>query len=175
MDDQEILALVREGRCEEAFTQIVNLYSERLYWHVRTIVGTHEDADDVVQDSFLKIWNALPTFRGEAQLYTWVWRIATNEAINHAKRSKRRETSDIEDIPERKGVEGVDGDRAQRLLAEAIETLPPKQRAVFSLRYFDEMPYEQISRVLHTGISSLKASYHFAEGKVRNYILKNSQ
>ena len=170
MDDGGILALVRDGRLEEAFTQIVNLYSERLYWHIRTIVGTHEDADDVVQDSFIKIWNALPSFRGEAQLFTWVWRIATNEAINHARREKLRTTRDIDSLPERGGSSGVDGDEAQRLLSRAIETLSPRQRAVFSMRYFDQMPYEQISRITGTSVGALKASYHFAENKVRTFI-----
>lgn len=175
MSDSEILGLLRQGRLEEAFTQLVNNYSERLYWHVRTIVGTHEDADDVVQDAFLKIWNALPSFRGEAQLFTWVWRIATNEAINHAKHEDRRSSSDLDSVPERPEVSGTDGDKAQMLLTKAIATLPAKQRAVFSLRYFEELPYEEISRMLHTSTGALKASYHFAERKVRDYILNNSQ
>lgn len=177
MEDGEILALYRAGHREEAFTAIVNTYSERLYWHVRTIVASHEDADDLMQDIFLKIWNSLPSFRGESRLYTWLWRIATNEALSHARRESLRAHQSLDGqqaVPEpAQASEGIDGDRAATLLAAAINTLPPRQKAVFSMRYFDGMTYEDISRVMRTSVGALKASYHFAEKKVREYISRH--
>jgi len=177
MDDREILALYRDGRCEEAFTQIVNTYSERLYWHVRTVVGTHADADDLMQDIFVKIWNTLPSFRGESRLFTWIWRIATNEALNHVRHEALRRMPSIDalEAPEDAfpAAEGVDGELAATLLAAAVDSLPPRQRAVFSMRYFDDMSYEDMARVLHLTVGALKASYHIAEGKVRAYVRKH--
>ena len=123
---------------ERLFNEIVKEYSERVYWHVRRFVNNHEDADDLVQEIFLKIWTALPSFRGEAQLFTWVYRIATNETLNWLRREKVRSALRFE-----------------------------KQRQVFILRYYDEMPYEQMSEVLDTSVGALKASFHIAQEKVR--------
>ena len=157
---------------EQVFNGIVTEYSERLYWHVRRMVGSHEDADDLLQDIFLKIWTALPSFRGEAQLFTWIWRIATNETLNWIRREKVRAalrftTIDAEMERRIDSDPFFDGDAADRALSKAVAKLPEKQRQVFILRYYDEMPYEQMSEVLGTSVGALKASYHIAQEKVR--------
>lgn len=177
MTDREIIDLYRNGGQQQAFNEIVKAYSERLYWHVRSVVGSHDDTDDLLQDIFIKIWAALPSFRGEAQLFTWVWRIATNEALNFLKKKGRAQVSSLEEmsdyasrIPDEDAR--LDGDEAQRLLSVAVSMLPPVQRAVFSMRYYDEMKYEEISEVMGSSVSSLKASYHFAYEKVKAFLLK---
>ena len=194
MNDKEILEIYNAGRHEDAFNEIVKSYSERLYWQVRPVVGSHEDADDVLQDVFVKVWTALPSFRGEAQLSTWLYRIALNTAITHATRERRysggERSMDASGCSEAGGHSKAgdgsdfnggalgreaadawfDGDRASRLISSAIAALPPKQRAVFSLRYFDEMPYEQISAIMGSSVGALKASYHFAFEKVKKKI-----
>ena len=157
---------------ERLFNEIVKDYSERVYWHVRRFVNNHEDADDLVQEIFLKIWTALPSFRGEAQLLTWIWRIATNETLNWIRREKVRAalrftTIDAEMERRIDSDPFFDGDAADRALSKAVAKLPEKQRQVFILRYYDEMPYEQMSEVLGTSVGALKASYHIAQEKVR--------
>ena len=157
---------------ERLFNEIVKDYCERVYWHVRRFVNNHEDADDLVQEIFLKIWTALPSFRGEAQLFTWIWRIATNETLNWIRREKVRAalrftTIDAEMERRIDSDPFFDGDAADRALSKAVAKLPEKQRQVFILRYYDEMPYEQMSEVLGTSVGALKASYHIAQEKVR--------
>ena len=209
MTDEEILGLYRAGERERAFDELVKSLSERLYWHVRGLVGSHEDTDDLLQDIFVKVWRSLPGFRGDAQLYTWVFRIATNESLNFLRKRNLRvalglearpaagggvdsnpgagsnsrsnshnSVSGEEQIPEVERVPDsdpyFDGDEAQRLLAVAVSKLPPRQRAVFHMRYFEEMPYEQMAGILEVSVSSLKASYHFAYEKVKEYLLKNA-
>ena len=173
MDDSAILALCRSGQYDQAFSAMVEAWSEKLYWHVRSIVLDHDDADDVVQEAFVKAWNALPAFRGSSGAYTWLWRIATNEALSFLRR--KRETVTIDSLSEREGSEGVDGDKAQSLLEQALASLPPRQRAVFSMRYYDELPYATIASVLGVSEGSLKASYHIAEEKVRSFIEDHSE
>ena len=157
---------------EQVFNSIVKQYSERLYWHVRRMVGSHEDTDDLLQEIFLKIWTALPSFRGEAQTYTWIYRIATNEALNALRREKVRAAlrfSSLDEVMERRidSDPWFSGDAAQRTLSKAVARLPEKQRQVFILRYYDEMPYEEMSKVLDTSVGALKASYHLAQEKIR--------
>ena len=163
---------------ERLFNEIVKEYSERVYWHVRRFVNNHEDADDLVQEIFLKIWTALPSFRGEAQLFTWVYRIATNETLNWIRREKVRSAlrfTSIDAEMERRidSDPFFDGDAADRALSKAVAKLPEKQRQVFILRYYDEMPYEQMSEVLGTSVGALKASYHIAQEKVRSALGKD--
>jgi RNA polymerase sigma-70 factor (ECF subfamily) len=158
---------------ERLFNEIVKDYTERVYWHVRRFVNNHEDADDLVQEIFLKIWTALPSFRGEAQLFTWVYRIATNETLNWLRREKVRAAlrfSSIDTEMERRidSDPFFDGDAADRALSKAVAKLPEKQRQVFILRYYDEMPYEQMSEVLDTSVGAPKASFHIAQEKVRS-------
>ena len=157
---------------ERLFTEIVKDFSERVYWHVRRFVNNHEDADDLVQEIFLKIWTALPSFRGDAQLFTWVYRIATNETLNWLRREKVRATlrfTSIDAEMERRidSDPYFPGDAADRALSKAVAKLPEKQRQVFIMRYYDELPYEEMSAVLGTSVGALKASYHIAQEKVR--------
>ena len=157
---------------EQVFNGIVKEYSERLYWHVRRMVGTHEDADDLLQDIFLKIWTALPSFRGEAQLYTWVWRIATNETLNWLRRERVRAALRFQSIDaelERRILADpyFNGTDAQRELFKALAKLPEKQRQVFVMRWWDELSYEQISAITGTSVGALKASYHIAQEKLK--------
>lgn len=163
---------------EERFCQIVRDYSERVWWHVRRFVNCHEDADDLVQDVFLKIWQSLPSFREEAGIYTWVYRIATNEALNWLRREKVRAAlhfSSLDAEMERRidNDPWFNGDAAERALSKAVARLPEKQRQVFILRYYDEMPYEDMAAVLDTSVGALKASYHIAQEKVRAFISSN--
>ena len=157
---------------EQVFNTIVKNYSERLYWHVRRMVGTHEDADDLLQDIFLKIWTALPSFRGEAQLYTWVWRIATNETLNWLRREKVRAALRFQSVDaemERRIMADpyFNGTAAQRELFKALARLPEKQRQVFVMRWWDELSYEEISAITGTSVGALKASYHIAKEKLQ--------
>ncbi|MBQ8022211.1 MAG: RNA polymerase sigma factor [Bacteroidales bacterium] len=172
MNDQQIIALWESGQHERAFNEIVRNYSERLYWHVRRFVCSHEDADDLVQEIFIKIWGALPTFRGDAQLFTWLYRIATNETLNFLRKQKVRASlrfQSLDDELERKIDEDpyFNGTEAQRLLSKAILKLPDKQRVVFSLRYYEDMKYEDISEITGTSVGALKASYHIAYEKLK--------
>lgn len=158
---------------EEAFRGIVDAYTERLYWHVRRFLCSHEDTNDLLQDIFIKIWSALPSFRGEARLYTWIYRIATNEVLNYLRRQKFKALLSLDSVSaslERRIDEdaGFNGDELQRELHKAIRRLPEKQRIVFSLRYFDEMKYEDISEITGTSVGALKASYHHAYSKIKN-------
>ena len=157
---------------EQVFNKIVKDYSERLYWHVRRMVGTHEDADDLLQDIFLKIWTALPSFRGEAQLYTWVWRIATNETLNWLRRERVRAAlrfQSVDEELERRILADpyFNGTDAQRELFKALARLPEKQRQVFVMRWWDELSYDEISAITGTSVGALKASYHIAQEKLK--------
>lgn len=172
MSDKEILELYRSGEHQRAFNEIVGAYSERLYWHVRTLVCSHEDADDLMQDIFVKVWTSLQTFRGDSQLYTWLYRIATNEAMNFLNKKRVRAALSFEslsDTLERKVEDDpyFNGNEAERLLNKAIQRLPQKQKAVFCMRYYQELSYEDMSEILGTSVGALKASYHFAYEKIK--------
>lgn len=177
MTDAEIIRIYKSGRREEAFNHIVDCYTEKLYWHIRRFLYTHEDTDDLLQDVFIKIWTALPSFRGEAQLFTWIYRIATNLVLNHLRKTRFRSIISMESVPAQMG-RYIDnnpdfcGDALQRELHKAILKLPDKQRIVFNLRYFDEMKYEDISLITNTSVGALKASYHYAYNKIKEE-LKN--
>jgi RNA polymerase sigma-70 factor (ECF subfamily) len=172
MTDSEIIQLYECGRREEAFNGIVETYTERLYWHVRRFLCSHDDTDDLLQDIMIKIWTALPTFRGESKLYTWIYRIATNEVLNHLRKQRFKALVSLDSatsILERKIDDDAyfNGDEMQRELHKAIQRLPEKQRVVFNLRYFEEMKYDEISEITGTSVGALKASYHHAYGKVK--------
>ena len=171
-DDSVLLELFRkEEKRNYAFNLLVHKYQERLYWHVRKMVIRHDDADDVVQNMWIKAWKGLETFRGESALFTWLFRIATNECITFMKQQKAKyllsftgyETVLANSL---RGDAYFDGDETQRKLQVAILKLPEKQRLVFNMRYFEEMPYEQMSEILGTSEGALKASYHLAMKKI---------
>lgn len=176
IDDKELLFQFRQPETKErAFTAIIKKYQEKLYWHVRRMVVDHEDANDVLQNMFIKVWNALDNFREDSQLYTWMYRIATNEALTFLDQQKRRSAVSLSDVESGlsnkiKADSNFDANKLEWKLQLAIQQLPEKQRIVFNLRYFDEMPYEEMSRVLETSEGALKASYHHAAKKIEEFI-----
>ena len=179
IEDHMILASFREEKTRElAFTQLVRKYQERLYWHVRRMVVAHDDANDIIQNVFIKVWKSLEHFREEANLYTWLYRIATNETLSWMEQQKKRTSISLSDdddgsIANRLEAEkGFDANKLEWRLQQAIQSLPDKQKAVFNLRYYDEMPYEEMATVLDTSVGALKASYHHAVKKVEAFLLK---
>ena len=172
MNEKEIISLQKAGEYEKAFNAIVDSYSERLYWHVRRFICSHDDTNDLLQEIFVKVWRALPAFRGESQLYTWLYRIATNEALNFLRKIKNRSDIDVE-VADAVMSDKIDedpyfnGNAMQRELHKAVSMLPEKQKTVFNLRYFEEMKYEDISEITGTSVGALKASYHHAYNKIR--------
>lgn len=178
-DDTILIESFREASTrEQAYTQIVRKYQERLYWHVRRLVVNHEDANDVLQNVFIKVWNYLDNFREESNLYTWLYRIATNETLTFLEKEKRRKSVSLSDEDNNlanklKAEKGFDVHQLEWKLQQAIQKLPEKQRVVFTLRYYDEMPYDKMSKVLETSAGALKASYHHAVKKVEEYLKQN--
>lgn len=175
LDEAEVIRLLAssEGR-QKVFPMIVDQYSQSLYWKIRSIVLTHEDTDDVLQNTFLKAWKSLPTFQGKAKLSTWLYRIAINESLDFLRRQKTATLSsadaDLSVVNRLLADDYFDGDKSQAVLQEAIATLPDVQRTVFTLRYYDEMKYSEISEILGTSEGSLKASYHIAVQKITDYV-----
>lgn len=172
MTEEEIVRLIKEGETRSAFDLIVKQYSERLYWQARRMVISHEDANDCVQDAFIRIWKALPKFRGDSSLYTWVYRVVTNVCITFLN-SKRSLNVDFDAAACIEAESDANAKAIQKSLHKAIATLPAKQKAVFLLRYFEEMPYSQMAKVLDTSEGALKASYHHAYEKVKAYVEKD--
>lgn len=178
-DDKELLELFRDpSQRERAYTAIVKKYQEKIYWHVRRMVVDHDDAHDVVQNVFIKVWKGLDQFREDAKLYTWLYRIASNESLTFIEQQKKRQTVSFDHEPsgmaERlKADKDFDANKLEWKLQMAIQLLPEKQKLVFSLRYYDEMPYEDMSRILETSEGALKASYHHAVRKIEEYILNH--
>jgi RNA polymerase sigma factor (sigma-70 family) len=176
-DDKELLLQFRNERTREsAYTRIIKKYQEKLYWHIRRMVLEHEDANDVLQNMFIKVWKSLDNFREDSQLYTWLYRIATNESLTFLQQQKKRRSvslSDEENFLSNKlqADKDFDSNKLEWKLQLAIQKLPEKQRTVFNLRYYDEMPYEEMSRVLDTSEGALKASYHHAVKKIEDYII----
>jgi RNA polymerase sigma factor (sigma-70 family) len=179
LEDSELLQQFRQPELKErAYTAIIKKYQEKLYWHIRRMVVDHEDANDVLQNMLIKVWNALDNFREDSQLYTWLYRIATNESLTFIEQRKKRTSVSFGDVEEGLSNKIIadkdfDANKLEWKLQLAIQQLPEKQKAVFNLRYYDEMPYEEMSRVLETSEGALKASYHHAVKKIEEYI-KNS-
>lgn len=174
--DQEILVLIQMPEEREAgFDLLVKKYKQRLYWHLRKMVVVHEDADDLLQNTFIKVWHNLATFRGDASIYTWLYRIATNEALNFLNKRRDELLNAFEDM-EIIMASQLDqdplfsGDEIQKRLQKSILTLPDKQRLVFNMKYFDNMKYEEMSEILNTSVGALKASYFHAVKKIRALI-----
>lgn len=177
-EDQEINAQLRNpATVRQAFNKVVRLYSEPLYWQIRRMVGDHDDANDILQNTFMKAWSSLENFRGEARLSTWLYKIAINESLTFLEREKKRTTMSLDDTeaaPVRTAIadEDLDGEELQRHLMAAVASLPEKQRLVFNMKYFDDMKYEEISEILGTTVGALKASYHLATKKIEQYFAK---
>ena len=177
LDDKELLMQFREAATKErSFTLILKKYQEKLYWHIRRMVVSHEDANDVLQNMFIKVWKALENFREDSQLYTWLYRIATNECLTFLEKEKKRASVSLSDVEtglsnKLQADKHFDANKLEWKLQVAIQKLPEKQRVVFNLRYYDEMPYEKMSKVLETSEGALKASYHHAVKKIEDFIL----
>ncbi len=179
ISDSELLVQFRNPPTrEKAYTSIIRKYQEKLYWHIRRMVVEHDDANDVLQNVLIRIWNGLENFREDSQLYTWLYRVATNECLTFLEQQKKRSAVSLSEVES--GLENkiradkyFDPQKLEWKLQLAIQQLPDKQRIVFGLRYYDEMPYEQMSRVLETSEGALKASYHHAVKKVEDYILNH--
>ncbi len=174
--DQEILAKFSKASTkEQAFGLLLKKYQEKLYWHVRRIVVDHEDANDVLQNIFIKVWKNLDRFQQNSKLYTWLYRIATNESLTFINQRKRKsaaplQTDDYDLSAQLKADPYFDGDEIQIKLQNAIERLPEKQKLVFLMRYYDGLKYDDMSEVLSTSVGALKASYHHAVKKIERYL-----
>lgn len=173
-----ILKLQEPDQQREAFGWIVNTYKEQLYYQIRRMVLSHEDTNDLLQNTFIKAWNSLEYFRGEAKLSTWLYRIALNECLNFLNRQRAQNHLSIEEseaamLNQLESDPYFDGDRTQLLFEKAIQALPEKQRIVFHLKYFQEMKYNEISEIMGTSVGALKASYHHAVKKIEDYLKQN--
>jgi RNA polymerase sigma factor (sigma-70 family) len=174
--DSELLAQFRNPVTKEkSFTALIKKYQEKMYWHIRRMVVDHDDANDVLQNVCIRVWNGLENFREDSQLYTWLYRIATNECLTFLEQQKKRAAVSLSDVEGHlcnkiRADRHFDPNRLEWKLQLAIQQLPEKQRVVFCLRYYDEMPYEEMSRVLETSEGALKASYHHAVKKIEDYI-----
>ncbi len=173
--DEEIISLIRQARTmERGFRLLVEKYQERLYRHIRRLVLDHDDTNDVIQNCFIKVYRHIGKFEGQSALYTWLYRIATNEALTFLKRKNKQAATSLDDHDHPVGKQlradpFFDGNETQLHLQEALSRLPEKQRIVFNLRYFEEMPYQDMSDILDTSVGALKASYHHAVKKVESY------
>lgn len=177
-EDLFIQALQNKETQNRAFQQLVSQYKERLYWHIRRIVLNHDDADDVLQNTFIKVYNNIKSFKGESALFSWMYRIATNEALTFLSQKAKKANISSETLQENlvRNLEAdiyFEGDEIQLKLQKAIALLPEKQKLVFNMKYFQEMKYEEISEILETSVGALKASYHHAVKKIEDYLTEN--
>lgn len=179
INEQQLINQLRNEETKQvAFRSVVTLYKERLYWHVRKIVLDHEDADDILQNTFIKVWRNIDSFRADSGLYTWLYRIATNESLTFLNQKKRKSFRGTDEEVNDYLVENIqadpyfNGDDLQHKLQEAIATLPEKQRLVFNMRYYDDIKYQDMEKILDTSEGALKASYHHAVKKISEYLKK---
>lgn len=179
LNDEQLAAQLRDPATRrQAFSVVIHEYQEKLYWQIRRLVIDHDDTSDVLQNTLLKAWQGLDGFRADSKLSTWLYTIAHNESITFLTKRQAELDLSIDDpdgyvMDSQEADRYFDGDEAQRLLREAIAQLPAKQREVFNMRYYDELPYEDISRITGTSVGALKASYHFAVEKITAYVQKN--
>lgn len=174
-DNEQLVARLRDPETvRDAFADVIKLYTEPLYWQIRRMVQNHDDADDLLQNTFMKAWQSIENFRGDARLSTWLYKIAINEAITFLARERKRQNLSLDDQESAlaAAIEAdtdIDGDALAQELRKAIASLPEKQRLVFNMKYFDEMKYEDMSNILGTSVGALKASYHLAVKKIENF------
>lgn len=176
MNDAEIIEKFADEKTRhQAFNELLKKYQQKIYWHVRRFVVDHDDADDLVQDIFIKVWRSLANFRADAQLYTWLYRIASNECITFLNKKKQQNNISLNDDSSSYLAESLtassyfNGNQAQLKLQQALLLLPDKQRLVFNMKYFEDMKYEEISEALGTSVGALKASYHLAVKKIEQF------
>lgn len=174
-EENELISRLQEpSTCRKAFEEVISKYSEQLYWQIRRMVQCHDDASDILQNVFLKAWSSIDQFRGAAKVSTWLHKIAINESLSHLEQRRKKQTTPLDDTEINlseliEADEYIDGDELQKKFRHAIASLPEKQRLVFNMRYFDEMPYEKISNILGTSVGALKASYHLAAKKIQHF------
>tara|TARA_R110002050_G_scaffold109799_1_gene221374 strand:+ start:108117 stop:108668 length:552 start_codon:yes stop_codon:yes gene_type:complete len=173
--EKQITDLIAQNDFEKAFGLVMSGYKERLYWHIRNMVLNHDDTDDVLQNTYIKIWKNLPKFEGRSQVFSWAYRIATNETLTFLEKRKRKFAERIDNVEN--GIanslmadEYFDGAYAEAWLHEAVSLLPEKQQLVFNMKYFEELKYEEISEILQTSVGGLKASYHHAVKKIEKFV-----
>lgn len=178
-ENPQLIEQLRDpAQCRQAFNQVIATYSEPLYWQIRRMVQSHDDANDLLQNTFMKAWQNLGNFRGDAKLSTWLYKIAINESISFLERERKRKNYSLDDEESHlvsliEADENIDGDKLALKLRKAIASLPEKQRLVFNMKYYDEMKYEDMSEVLGTSVGALKASYHLAVKKIENFFSNN--
>ncbi|MEK6451736.1 MULTISPECIES: RNA polymerase sigma factor [unclassified Myroides] len=178
-DENELVERLKNSVTKhEAFRELMSLYQERLYLHIRTLVLNHDDTDDVLQETFIKIFQNIDKFKGDSKLFSWMYRIATNQALDFLKQRKNKMKVNSEELNEYlidqlEADSLFDGDEAEILLQKAIATLPEKQQLVFKLKYFEELDYQTISEIVDTSVGALKASYHHAVKKIEKFINSN--
>lgn len=177
LDEEVLIVQLKDPQTREAsYRTLISTHKERLYWHIRKIVLNHEDTDDILQNTFLKVFKHIDTFKGDSKLYSWMYRIATNESLSFLNKKAKQMKTDLSDLQEQR-VQNLkadvyfDGDEIQLKLQEAIISLPQKQQLVFNMRYFDDMKYEEISDILDTSVGALKASYHHARKKIESQLM----
>ena len=178
-NEKEIVVLLQDpARQREAFARIVKEYSEQLYWQIRRLVLTHDDANDILQNTFIKAWTNIEYFRGDAKMSTWLYRIALNECLTFLNKQRASQQlsideAEIEMMNQLESDTYFDGDETQKIFLQAVKQLPDKQQMIFNLKYFNEMKYEEISEILGTSIGALKASYHHAVKKIESFLEKH--
>ncbi|SEB13039.1 RNA polymerase sigma factor [Pedobacter hartonius] len=179
VEDEEILEkFSNENTRNEAFNLLISKYQEKIYWHVRRLVIDHDDADDLVQEVFIKVWKSLAKFRNDSKLYTWIYRIATNECITFLNKKKQRNQTPLDEVAEELSESLIassyfNGDKIQMKLQQALLTLPEKQRLIFNMKYYDDLKYDEISAILGTSVGALKASFHIAVKKIEVFMLND--
>lgn len=175
-NELELLQRLKSEQTKElAFKELLTLYKERLYWHIRKIVLSHDDTDDVLQNTFIKIYRNIHNFKGESKLFSWMYRIATNEAITHLNQVAKRKNISNEELQQQaisnlKADVYFESDAIQLKLQKAIALLPQKQQLVFNMKYFDDIKYAEMSEILETSEGALKSSYHLAVKKIEDYL-----
>ena len=178
-NEKEIVVLLQDpARQREAFARIVREYSEQLYWQIRRLVLSHDDANDILQNTFIKAWTNIEYFRGDAKMSTWLYRIALNECLTFLNKQRASQQlsideADTEIVNQLESDTYFDGDKTQKVFLQAVKQLPEKQQMIFNLKYFKEMKYEEISEILGTSIGALKASYHHAVKKIESFLEKH--
>lgn len=179
-ENPQLIERLRDPKtCREAFGELIRLYSEPLYRQIRRMVINHDDANDLLQNTFMKAWSSIENFRGDARLSTWLYKIAINESISWLERERKRLNLSLDDqesalINSIEADEWFDGDELVKKLREAVATLPEKQRLVFNMKYYDDMKYEDMSSILGTSVGALKASYHLAVKKIEQFLLNSN-
>ena len=180
LKDNEIIMLMPQSQTsEKGLRGMMDAYQSRLYWHIRRLIVQHDLAQDVLQDTFIKAFQNFAQFKNDSQLYTWLYRIATNEALQQLAKMKKMQKADedAEHHMQRLVADNAehDAEEIQILLQKAIQTLPEKQKLVFNIRYYDELPFEEISKILEMSVSTCKTNYHYAKEKIENYIRENHE